>query len=337
VIRGFTFYGGAKGRVWPTNPASVVGGAIYIGNRLTAEFCESTLISGASPTIDRCRFINGFAGYGGGIFINRSRSNISNCEFINNTAQTVGGAIYAYAHNGVISDCKFTNNVAVNSDGGGIAIITTGDAFSWCNSNCQTRVGCESVTADCTRRFDIGAPRIERCTFTGNLSNAFGGAISYSIGFRHPEATGADGLPLRQVRLIDCMITGNSAPQGGGGIAIGLEKWRSDPRTDCPYPDNTGIELTGTKVLGNSSVASGAYLFRDIMGPLVDLGDNTLNDEGIGSPCPADIDGSGAVDYGDLAVVVLLIGTWNTGDLDDNGIVDYGDVVYLLLEFGPCR
>jgi alpha-tubulin suppressor-like RCC1 family protein len=337
VIRGFTLYGGAKGRIWPTNPASVVGGAIYIGNQFTAEFCASSFLPGASPTIERCRFVYGFAGYGGAIFIARSQSNIRNCEFSYNRAQTMGGAIYAFAHSGLISDCTFTNNEAANSDGGAMAIHTVGDAFSWCNSDCKTRVGCEEISEGCTRRFDRGAPRFDRCVFTGNRSNGYGGAISYSLGFRHPNATGPDGRPVRQVQLHDCLVYSNSAPMGGGGIAIGLEKWKSNPRADCPYPDNTGVELTRTQVQFNSSIGPGAYRYRDIVGPFIDQGGNSITPGATGNPCPADIDGSGTVDYGDLSVVMLLMGTWNTGDLDDNGVVDYGDVVYLLLEFGPCR
>ncbi len=337
VIRGFTFYGGNKGRIWPTNPASVVGGAIYIGNQFTAELCASSFLSGASPTIEMCRFVNGFAGYGGAIFMTRSRSNIRKCDFVGNYAQTMGGAVYAYAHDGMVSECNFINNVAVNSDGGAVSIHTIGDAFAWCNSNCSKRVGCEEITEGCTTRFDRGAPVFDRCVFTGNVSNGYGGAIAYSLGYRHPDATGPDGNPVRQLQLYDCLVYSNSAPLGGGGIAIGLEKLKSNPRGDCPFAADNGVELSGTQVQYNSSIGPGAFRYRDIMGAFVNLGGNSLTEGATGNPCPADIDGSGEVDFGDLAVVMLLMGTRNTGDLDDNGIVDYGDVVYLLLEFGPCR
>lgn len=55
------------------------------------------------------------------------------------------------------------------------------------------------------------------------------------------------------------------------------------------------------------------------------------------NPCPADLDGNGAVDAGDLAT---LLGAWGgTGgaaDLDGNGSVDAGDLATLLGAWGPC-
>ncbi|MFO0873233.1 MAG: hypothetical protein U0575_04595 [Phycisphaerales bacterium] len=53
-------------------------------------------------------------------------------------------------------------------------------------------------------------------------------------------------------------------------------------------------------------------------------------------PCPADLDGNGAVDGADLG---LLLGQWGvggSGDLDGNGIVDGADLGLLLGAWGPC-
>ncbi len=54
-------------------------------------------------------------------------------------------------------------------------------------------------------------------------------------------------------------------------------------------------------------------------------------------PCPADIDGSGVVDAGDLAA---LLGAWgNTGgdaDLDNDGDVDAADLSVILGAWGSC-
>jgi polyhydroxybutyrate depolymerase len=55
------------------------------------------------------------------------------------------------------------------------------------------------------------------------------------------------------------------------------------------------------------------------------------------APCPADIDQSGAVDGGDMA---LLLGAWGTtdanADLDGSGLVGAGDLSILLAAWGPC-
>ncbi len=56
------------------------------------------------------------------------------------------------------------------------------------------------------------------------------------------------------------------------------------------------------------------------------------------APCPADVDGSGAVDFGDL---VSLLANWGTcpgcpEDFDESGSVDFADLVTLLATWGPC-
>jgi len=55
-------------------------------------------------------------------------------------------------------------------------------------------------------------------------------------------------------------------------------------------------------------------------------------------PCPADVDGNGAVDGGDLAIV---LGSWGTcagcaADVDGNGTVDGGDLATVLGSWGAC-
>lgn len=56
-----------------------------------------------------------------------------------------------------------------------------------------------------------------------------------------------------------------------------------------------------------------------------------------GERCRPDLDGSGAVDVGDILAV---LGAWgNPGgpeDLDDSGTVDVGDLLIVLAAWGPC-
>ncbi len=54
-------------------------------------------------------------------------------------------------------------------------------------------------------------------------------------------------------------------------------------------------------------------------------------------PCPADLDGSGAVDFADILAILAAWG--NAGgpeDLDDSGTVDFGDILVVLAAWGPC-
>ena len=54
--------------------------------------------------------------------------------------------------------------------------------------------------------------------------------------------------------------------------------------------------------------------------------------------CPADLDGSGAVDFGDILAILTAWG--NKGgpeDLDQSGAVDFGDLLVVLGSWGPCE
>ena len=54
--------------------------------------------------------------------------------------------------------------------------------------------------------------------------------------------------------------------------------------------------------------------------------------------CPGDLDGSGQVDNGDVALALLEFGPCVdcASDLDGTGEVDFGDVALILLGTGPC-
>ena len=53
------------------------------------------------------------------------------------------------------------------------------------------------------------------------------------------------------------------------------------------------------------------------------------------TPSPFDLDGSGRVDFGDLALLMLSMGdAGGPCDLDQSGLVDFGDAALLLLEVG---
>ena len=53
--------------------------------------------------------------------------------------------------------------------------------------------------------------------------------------------------------------------------------------------------------------------------------------------CPADIEGGGAVDSGDL---LALLSAWGQAggpaDVDESGFVEFGDLLIVLSAWGPC-
>ena len=66
-------------------------------------------------------------------------------------------------------------------------------------------------------------------------------------------------------------------------------------------------------------------------------GEISVNCEPIGgNPCPADLDGSGTVDGGDMGLLLSQFGGSGSADLDGNGQVDGGDLGLLLVDWGPC-
>ena len=53
--------------------------------------------------------------------------------------------------------------------------------------------------------------------------------------------------------------------------------------------------------------------------------------------CDADLDGSGAVDSADVALILAAWGeAGGPADLDDSGVVDFGDLLIALADWGPC-
>jgi alpha-tubulin suppressor-like RCC1 family protein len=339
VIRGFVFYMGQRGQVWPENPVQVVGGAIYVGQNSRAEFCEGARFVGASPTIENCFFDRCYAGFGRGIYLSRSRATIQNCVFEDCEAQTSGGAIYGWAFNGLIQGCVFTGNQAIDKDGGAVGFVTVSDSFQWCSANCNIdrpeRVPCDQVAPECGTRYDRGAPVLRYCSFASNKAHAYGGAIAYTLQYRHPDAIGANGARLRNMQCYDCTFSLNSSANGGGGICIAKPDLITNTTAACPYADPSGIELRGCRGTDNIASIPGAARYADLMGDWVDLGNNNFRK--VGSPCPFDIDSDDTIDYGDLAIVMMLLGTDSFADFDSSGIVDFGDINILLLEFGPCR
>lgn len=54
------------------------------------------------------------------------------------------------------------------------------------------------------------------------------------------------------------------------------------------------------------------------------------------APCPADLDGSGAVSASDLAILIAAWGGVGPADLDGSGVVNASDLAALIAAWGPC-
>ena len=100
---------------------------------------------------------------------------------------------------------------------------------------------------------------------------------------------------------------------GGGGASSGAD---FTVTSTIGQPD-AGVSTGGTWTLSGGFWAGGAVSVP---------------------PCPEDLDGSGAVDFGDVLAVLSTFGACPgcPEDLDGNDTVDFADLLVVLSTFGPC-
>jgi hypothetical protein len=115
-----------------------------------------------------------------------------------------------------------------------------------------------------------------------------------------------------------------------------------------------GQTLTPASLAGVAKIASGAY-FTLAVKPFDDCDDNGREDlfdilwggssdadrDGRLDACEmqaGDLDLSGWIDMGDVALLLLMMGDTNPpfGDLDGNNVISMGDLSILLMNFGPA-
>ena len=117
-----------------------------------------------------------------------------------------------------------------------------------------------------------------------------------------------DGSPI----LTNCTFTNNSSSSGGG---IYCES--------SSYPT-----ISGSSICGNTP--------DQISGSYNDAGGNNVADEcPVNENCPADTDGSGAVDITDLLAVIHGWGT-DSSDINGDGATDVLDVLAVIDGWGLC-
>ncbi len=165
---------------------------------------------------------------------------------------------------------------------------------------------------------------VTNTTFSGNFGSLAGGGI-FNTGV---------------LTLTDSTFSGNfGGALGGGGILnIGtsmLTNTTINGNVDDGFGGG-GIFNPGILTLTDSTVCGN--LPGQILGAYTDGGGNLVADKC--PPCPADLDGDGAVGASDLAI---LLGTWgpvptpDPPDFDGDGDVDAFDLAILLGAWGPCR
>ncbi|GAA5818431.1 MAG: DUF11 domain-containing protein [Methanobrevibacter sp. CfCl-M3] len=177
------------------------GGAVYFSSDSVCSVTGSTFIN--TTTTMYTSFC------GGGIFFSGSNGNITvtDSTFINTSAGK-GGGIHLYsAANALIDNCRFDSNLAVG-DMGAIGIdqcsnvVINNSVIK--NNTATSRAGGIGVGA----RYSTPSSNvvIENCNITGNRANNSSELNAGGIAF---NATGDS-------KIVNCIISNNSAPSGGG-------------------------------------------------------------------------------------------------------------------------
>ncbi|MFK7961974.1 MAG: M12 family metallo-peptidase [Phycisphaerales bacterium] len=144
------------------------------------------------------------------------------------------------------------------------------------------------------------------------------------ISCNEPEPTGACCFPggtcATAATEVNCVA--------GGGTFLGV----GSDCVDCAELSGACCLSDGTCIVVSESICSA--LDGDYAG-----GGTECTPGFCGPTCPADFDGSGAVDFADLVSLLSAFGPCDdcVQDLDGDGEVAFDDLVGLLASFGPCE
>jgi parallel beta-helix repeat protein/predicted outer membrane repeat protein len=229
-----------------------------------------------------------------------------------------GGGMYVGTDSSLsLMNCTFSGNAALD-DGGGIYFAASDSSLEGCvfvDNSAADEGGAIYLTGS-----DIA---LSQCEFNNNSAEDDGGGLSCrgsNLTFDHCSFVGnvatddAGALMNRSgstLLLVSCMLLENVAAGEGGGM----------------YNDSSSVP-----VLSSSTVCDNAP--DQIYGAWKDDGGNTIcSDKG----CTSDLDGNGAVDGGDLNV---LLGEWGSqsslADINTDGLIDGADLNLLLGAWGNC-
>lgn len=287
----------AAGTYAPSLPMDTAGRAITIRGELNADGSPATILDGAGgnqgmfhcvsgegpdTVFEQLHMTNGYAGFGGGMFIYEASPTVNNCVFSNNSSAYAGGAVYCEGASPTFADCTFINNEAnqynyVYSFGGGA--ICSAPLYG-------------SVV--------VGHISLIDCVFEDNIAHSG----SYSQG------GGAVTLYGSSLTVDKCVITGNVGATTGGVtfseipgtvfVLSGTTVCGNDPgQIDGNWTDNGGNTVADecTEPCTGDLDGNGHVGIDDLLTLIGSWG----------STDPGDVDGDGDTDVEDL---LILIGAW---------------------------
>lgn len=314
--------------------AETAGGAVFVtGGAAAPEFFNNTFAANTS-VID----------HGGAIAIDGAMADIVNCLFHHNESPTLGAAVWTTDGSDVfIVNSTFANNI-----------------MQW--DNCET--GCISSLGSChgavyTAHCD-DVMHVANCVFWNNHTEDGSGPCDASFSFGSVD----DGQPNCD-EFSDWLIEYSYFPEstgeshmGSGNVSNHRDPFIASNNDNYRINANSNQGLACIDTADNDLAVFDKWNMLDDPGwtyspdrgknPDLDLNPRVVrNHVDMGAfehqfcVCPADLDGNGDVDGGDLAI---LLGSWETcsdcnncpADLNLDCEVDGADLAILLASWGAC-
>lgn len=380
MLSGFKIGGGTGGFIDdPVFGSSLAGGGIYcvdaspmifnctlVGNVVDGSGGGMAIVRG-NPWIIDCSFVqNEASSYGGGLYIlDNSSPNVTGCLFERNSGSWGGGVACTVSCNPTFSDCSFMSNVVVNVGGGMYVRSSSSPLLTNCRFDDNVQQGNPFAGGAGFTVYGSGNgggpcyPELVGCSFVGNDSEAFGGAI---------HAAYAGNAIIR-----DCSFDRNSADKSGGAIALvgNVDVPTFVTITSCTFDENASVEGGGGLHSRVSTVDVQASYFRNnvsgiggggcdfdggsaatiantvfcgnlpeqTVGSWTDDGGNSESED-CAPVCATDLNGDGFINGADLTILLAAWGDCEviecTGDLSGDGSVGGADLTILLSDWGVC-
>ncbi|MHC4574600.1 MAG: outer membrane protein assembly factor BamB family protein [Planctomycetota bacterium] len=199
-------------------------------------YCEENRYLGPGMLIANCTFNQNLADMGGGLYCGDkypagSSPTITNCTFADNSADNGGGVYCGGEHTGsnpTITNCTFNENAAYHSGGGMYCSAPSSPTIRYCTFTGNSACG---QAIDYYYRYGGGAVygcrgEIRHCTITYNRTKANGGGLHRCSRVVNSlisgNTAGQDGGGTYGCNQIaNCVVTGNSATWRGGGTLMG--------------------------------------------------------------------------------------------------------------------
>ena len=246
-----TFSGNSAFSDNPDDPGD--GGGLFInGSQLAIRDCLFTAndtgggaggfyaVDLDDSVLERCEMRGNSARWGGGIYLENTRTRLDDCLIEDNTATSGGGALIGRSTSSLLTGCRFLANTATAGTGGGI------DSWqSWPDLTACVFVGNSASGSGGGMNCGGTRPDLVDCVFLDNVAGVRGGAL---------YGTYAD------IKLTGCTLAGNRAASGGG-VSSGTSSFATLERTIIAFSGSGGaLHQTGifAYTIGNSDLFGNA-------------------------------------------------------------------------------